>query len=301
MSGLLCTAGRQFAVRLWRRSERFLAVIPRNECLYESPEVPSSAKDALVLACPACGTRDANPPVECYGQYTLHGCPECELTFCDPMRAANSGFYETNAEYEDRWEFQWVARRLDALGLRGAVLDIGCGDGRFLSGLADRFKRTGVDLNHSAIERARLTRGLTDVHTLTIEEFRQRLGLAGKYDVITLFHVLEHVEDPAGLIASIAGCLRPGGLLALSVPNPERLVLRWCREEWDYPPHHLTRWTRHAIHNILRRHGFQIHEQHGEPLRSLRQLHSAWCDLLWEAWRFVAERLGFARKLQAVT
>jgi hypothetical protein len=85
----------------------------------------------------------------------------------------------------------------------------------------------------------------------------------------------------------------------LSVPNPERLTLRWCREEWDYPPHHLTRWTPRAIHNVLRSQGFRIYELHGEPLRTLRQWHSVWCDLLWEAWRIIGERLRFGRTLQA--
>jgi SAM-dependent methyltransferase len=288
-------------VRLPRRLERSTGLIPLNEVRDKSQEILEPAVATPVVECPVCGTRADGPPVEGYGQYTLHGCRKCEFTFCHPMRAADGGCYEANAEYEDRWEFQWVANRLDALALRGAVLDIGCGDGRFLSGLADRFTLTGLDLNPSAIERARLTRGLKDVYTLTIEEMRQRTDLAGTYDVVTLFHVLEHVEDPAGLIASIAACLRPGGLLALSVPNPERLALRWCREEWDYPPHHLTRWTPHALRNVLRDHGFQVHEQHGEPLRTLGQLHSVWCDLLWEARRVVGERLGMGRTLRPDT
>jgi 2-polyprenyl-3-methyl-5-hydroxy-6-metoxy-1,4-benzoquinol methylase len=251
------------------------------------------------VTCPVCETRTYGPPLERYDQYNLSQCPQCELTYCDPMRAAESAFYETNAEYEDRWEFHWVANRLEALALKGAVLDIGCGDGRFLSRVADRFRLTGLDLNPSAVERARVTRGLKDVYTLTIEEMWERTDLSDTYDVITLFHVLEHVEDPAGLIASISACLRPGGLFALSVPNPRRLALHWCREEWDYPPHHLTRWTPQALLNVLRTHGFQILEQHSEPLRTLPQLHSVWCDLLWEAWRVVGERLGMASTLRA--
>jgi hypothetical protein len=106
-------------VRLSRRSERSLGPIGLNEGLKESQEVLDSALDAPVVMCPVCETRAAAPPVERYGEYTLHGCPNCQLTFSDPMLAADSTFYETNAEYQDRWEFHLVTDRLAALGLKG--------------------------------------------------------------------------------------------------------------------------------------------------------------------------------------
>jgi SAM-dependent methyltransferase len=278
------------------RAHRSSTVRTRPDGPPPAPPPPGPAAWAAVR-CPGCQTAAWAPLSQQIGPYALYTCPACALSFSVPMRAADASFYAAIAHYEDRWEFHWVARRLAAQGLGGALLDIGCGDGRFLARLAGRFTVMGLDLNPAAIQRARAMWGLTDVHVLTLEDFALSQP-ARRFEVITAFHVLEHVADPDGLIATMATCLRPGGVLVLAVPNPGRWARRWCREQWDEPPHHLTRWTPGALATLLGRHGFAVRAQQVEPLRRLRQLHSAWCDLLWEGWRQLTPHLGLGWALQ---
>jgi 2-polyprenyl-3-methyl-5-hydroxy-6-metoxy-1,4-benzoquinol methylase len=67
------------------------------------------------------------------------------------------------------------------------------------------------------------------------------LGNAGRFDVIALWHVIEHVPDPPSIIAAAAEALAPGGVLALAAPNPQALQRRIFRARWTHidAPRHL--------------------------------------------------------------
>jgi SAM-dependent methyltransferase len=80
-------------------------------------------------------------------------------------------------------------------------------------------------------------------------------GEAGRYDAVTLFEVVEHLEDPVGYLATTSALLGPGGLIVLSVPNRDRWPMR---EFTDYPPHHMTRWSPRAVIALLHRVGFDV-------------------------------------------
>ena len=115
---------------------------------------------------------------------------------------------------EDRWDFG-LARGL--IGAEDDVVDLGCGEGRFLASLALRRGRTvGVDHHEPAIGDCRAgRRGLA-----SLRASREREDTL--FDVVTSFHTLEHVADPLVTARSAVRCLRPGGRLLLSVPNRER-------------------------------------------------------------------------------
>ncbi len=196
------------------------------------------------------------------------------------MHAADAAFYEASTEYDDKWEFDFVPVRLAELDRHGALLDLGCGDGRFLSRVSEHFAPTGLDFNPEAVRAARAARGLQDVHAVALTEL-DRWAPDRRFEAITAFHVLEHLEDPRAFVAHVARRLIPGGLLAVSVPNPDRWVLWWVREAWDYPPHHLTRWTARSLRSLLEQQGFEVQEVRTEPLRRWSQLRSACRDICW--------------------
>jgi SAM-dependent methyltransferase len=239
-----------------------------------------SAIDApQATACPVCGTLIPRRTAARM-RYDLPRCPACGLTFSHPMRAADAAFYEASTEYDEKWEFEFVSERLARQGRRGALLDLGCGDGRFLSRVTGRFAPTGLDFNPEAVRAARAARGLRDVHAVALQEL-DRWAPDRRFEVITAFHVLEHVEDPRAFLAQAARRLLPGGLLAVSVPNPDRWALGWIREAWDYPPHHLTRWTVSALRRLLEQQGLAVEEIRSEPLQRWAQLRSASRDICW--------------------
>lgn len=130
-----------------------------------------------------------------------------------------------------------LARAGLASGAR--VLDAGAGTGRLVAELLRRgYDAAGIEPSQRSAAAA-ASAGLP-VERRAIEEHTDS-GL----DAVVLWHVLEHLDDPAGGLARAAGWLRPGGLLLAAVPNAASWQARIGREgwmHWDVPRHrvHLT-------------------------------------------------------------
>ena len=142
----------------------------------------------------------------------------------------------------------------------GALLDIGCGNGRFLM-LAQEmgWNAEGIDFDSKAVETA-LERGLV-VRQGGIEILSKEQE---KYDVITLSHVIEHVPDPLNLLRSIYRLLKPGGSLWLETPNLASLGHQRFRENWRDldPPRHLILFTPDSLRLALEQAGFKVIKQY---------------------------------------
>jgi SAM-dependent methyltransferase len=101
------------------------------------------------------------------------------------------------------------------LGATGSLLDVGCGTGDFMAAMRDRgWTVLGVDPIAESGEIAR-SRGL-DVRTAMLAD----AGVAqGEWDVVSAFHVLEHVPDAAAFLRELAAWARPGGHVLVESPN----------------------------------------------------------------------------------
>jgi 2-polyprenyl-3-methyl-5-hydroxy-6-metoxy-1,4-benzoquinol methylase len=138
----------------------------------------------------------------------------------------------------------------------GELLDIGCGTGNFLAAARDAgYRVTGIELDRNAARFARERLDLEKVFPLTISEFAEQHP-EDKFDVVTLFEVLEHQAAPIEFLQKVRACVRPGGVIALSVPNRER----WLTgpDVLDYPPNHFLRWNAAAFKKFLSVQGFEV-------------------------------------------
>lgn len=98
------------------------------------------------------------------------------------------------------------------------VLDIGCGSGLFLSLLKREGARvTGIELSDSRAQYAR-TKHALDVFKHPIESDFWQKGYAGRFDAVTLWDVIEHVNYPFQTLQSAVHVLKPGGLLLIDTP-----------------------------------------------------------------------------------
>jgi 2-polyprenyl-6-hydroxyphenyl methylase/3-demethylubiquinone-9 3-methyltransferase len=108
-------------------------------------------------------------------------------------------------------------------GLAGRrVLDVGCGGGLLAEGMARRGARvTGIDLAPEALAVARLHALESGVEVDYRLETAESLAGArpAAYDLVTCLEMLEHVPDPAGIVASLARLVRPGGHVICSTIN----------------------------------------------------------------------------------
>lgn len=143
---------------------------------------------------------------------------------------------------------------IKAAGIRGEILDIGCGRGEWLELLKDEgLEARGVELNAVLVKRAR-GRGLEVVEADALHYLR---GLQDQsLNVVTGFHLIEHLsfETLIELLDEIARALKPGGLVIFETPNPKNLVVGACNFYSD--PTHLRPLFPETIQFIMSRSGF---------------------------------------------
>ncbi len=251
-----------------------------------------SAVDALELVnvCAVCRGGDIEQvDAEC----NLCRCRECDFVFDNPRPGERAivSFYSRPGQY-DSWldnangrDALWRRRVKKLLPHRvpGNLLDIGTGIGQFLAHARPYFSSVdGTEVSESAMRIARERYGL-DIHRGQVED----LNLAeGSYDNITLFHVLEHVPDPARLVSRCHELLRPGGILAVAVPNDVLAWSSWVKRagrSLGLPPFrkfsrvlgiakagtsreiHLSHFTPEVLHRLIIHGGFSIVEQGLDP------------------------------------
>ncbi|MGH8272451.1 MAG: bifunctional 2-polyprenyl-6-hydroxyphenol methylase/3-demethylubiquinol 3-O-methyltransferase UbiG [Gammaproteobacteria bacterium] len=138
------------------------------------------------------------------------------------------------------------------VSLAGAtVADVGCGGGILAEALAaDGAAVTGIDLAAPLLEVARLhglESGLrVDYREIAVEELA--VEEAGRYDVVTCMELLEHVPEPASIIAACAALLKPGGVALFSTLNrtPKAYALAIVAAEY------LTRLVPRGTHDYAR-------------------------------------------------
>lgn len=138
-----------------------------------------------------------------------------------------------------------VLRR--ALGARSSarILDVGCGPGGMLDLLTEFGEVEGLESSPECLELARERFG--DRVVLHQGALPGGMPPGERYDLITALDVIEHLDDPVGALVEMRDALRPGGVIACTVPAFELL---WS--EHDDINHHKRRYTRSLLLRQLR-------------------------------------------------
>ncbi len=176
----------------------------------------------------------------------------------EKFQALASRWWDAGGEFKTLHEINplrvaYIERQVGALTGK-TLLDIGCGGGLLAEAIARRGARvTAIDAGEAALEVARLhlhESGLDiDYRLATAEEFAA--GHADRYDVVTCLELLEHVPDPASVIAAAARLLKPGGRLILSTINRKPKAFALAIVGAEYLLRLLPRGT-HDYRNFIR-------------------------------------------------
>jgi SAM-dependent methyltransferase len=209
----------------------------------------------LTIACAACG---AHGPVhdgtavdyitgEAFGVYR---CPSCDVAFTSPRPTSMDAYYPAGYR-RYAWPVVELLRRLYAVRVRrwtrgrapGRVLEVGCGAGWMLQALAQRGWRV-VGLERT-VEQASFATGVLKVPVVVggLEALRDEAG----FDLIFMFHVLEHLPDPRETLRTLARKLARKGRLIVEVPSADDALLKLyeCKpfSEFTYWSCHLFLFT----------------------------------------------------------
>jgi SAM-dependent methyltransferase len=146
----------------------------------------------------------------------------------------------------------------------GRILDVGCGTGEFLYTMKKSgWEVTGIEPDQVTRKSANRKYGL-EIHP--VEDFFDFPD--DHFDVITLWHVLEHVDDLNRYMAKLRSMLRPGGLLVLALPNYTSYDAGFYGLDWagyDVPRHHY-HFSPESVKKVLHNHHFELTTMKRMPL-----------------------------------
>ncbi|MCL5773831.1 MAG: class I SAM-dependent methyltransferase [Firmicutes bacterium] len=157
--------------------------------------------------------------------YNIVKCGGCSMVFVDPLpdkefleSLYQKKYYDFSESQKKGRALQWMSRIgiLDKFSKPGKLLDVGCGTGDFLKSA----QHAGWDVQGTEFSGYSSREAGSAVN---IPVFHGELEDANfpeaSFDVITLWHVLEHIPDPAGLLQECRRILKDGGIMLVEVPN----------------------------------------------------------------------------------
>ncbi|MBT3532104.1 MAG: class I SAM-dependent methyltransferase [Gammaproteobacteria bacterium] len=202
-------------------------------------------------------------------QRSLHCCTKCGLTQTYPIPSASemSQIYNDNYYTSTKVKFNPVIEAWSRLAGRNRarkllarnrdkssvlnVLDFGCGRGVLLDGFrAEGHSVLGIERSDSMFD------SLPDVSSMSLQEL---ITTGRQFDIIVIWHVLEHLDDPEKTIAEIHQLLTDNGKLYIEVPNFGSIQVQLFGSHWFHLdiPRHLAHFTPASLSKLMERNGFK--------------------------------------------
>lgn len=234
----------------------------------------------LLKSCPVCGSELFDPFIS-GKDYFLTGekfeivkCRGCGFRFTNPRPKADElGKYYESTEYISHSDsrkglfasiYQLVRKytlgrklaMIKKFHTQGEILDIGCATGQFLSYMSEHgWKTTGIEPDEKTRDRA-----ISEYELQVFPEEKLNSFSESSFDVITMWHVLEHVSDLSGRMEQLKNLLKPQGTIIIAVPNCDAHDAKKYGKFWaGYDlPRHLYHFTKSDIKILSERYGFTI-------------------------------------------
>ena len=236
------------------------------------------------MGCAVCGCEDLRKlvlfsvPSRYDGRkYPLYRCARCGLVRPVPLPYTEKTKYDVydeegitkcydpvkrtidfgSKEYSDYFKnFRQYGEYIRKLKISGRHLDVGCGSGHLMRLSRDLgLSPEGVELN-AGIMRAMREAGFV-VHDA---EICDPYYPDASYDLVTLNHVMEHIDDLGEFVRCLSRIVRPGGYVIMAVPYISGLIPRVLRTHWygHGSGQHLNFYSVRSLTLLLKRHGFEV-------------------------------------------
>lgn len=243
---------------------------PCPNCASSKSEIQYETAAHFVVRCKQCGLVFHGNPVEAKSLYDEYH----ETTLLEFIE------YSEGSDSPDVRELYSINQQrvkwLQKFRLEGTLLDIGCGRGYFLKSASDAgFSVFGIDVAQNAIDYVQKQFSLKGV----VKSIDELLQAGEKYDVITLWHVLEHFYNPFDELSKIHNLLKDGGVCFIEVPNLNSLKFRLSKSKWhggNHPKYHRTFFSSKTLQQALTKSGFQKVQRQKISYKTPEQSFSYW-------------------------
>ncbi|OGV64555.1 MAG: hypothetical protein A2283_10475 [Lentisphaerae bacterium RIFOXYA12_FULL_48_11] len=189
-----------------------------------------------LVKCFSCGTKSMFPPEVEESYYITDYWTKENIE-----RRTGGQYAQALARYMFAEEFISARKNLN-------VLDVGAGLGFFAKVLNDKY--TGI-FSYDAVEINPAAVGYLLTHIDSGHVLSDLPGGEVKYDMILLFHILEHIAEPAGFLAKVSDLLKPDGCLLVELPNED-----WRYKKFNQP--HVVYYNTKTLSMLLDRHGYAV-------------------------------------------
>jgi SAM-dependent methyltransferase len=220
-------------------------------------------------------------------RFTYNRCTACGTVFMVDVPADLAPYYRGDyhgfrPDGEPEWTHNQTLLNVEAFRVAmlrrhvqpGTLVDVGAGPGAFAAAATDGgFEVTAIEMDERCCEYLRSGLGVRAIHS---QDPIAQLRTLPPTRVISLWHSLEHLRDPAGMLAVAAERLEPGGVLALGVPNPGSLQFRLLGTRWAHldAPRHLSLMPEQALVSHLRALGLRpLEATTADPFGRVCSLH----------------------------
>ena len=200
--------------------------------------------------CTSCGFVMTNPRPE---DSALHSYYESDAYISHSNKSLSliDKIYKVSRNHTLKWKHNLIQKH--SIQAPESILDFGCGTGGFL----EVCKKAGMNI--AGVEPSPTARH--KAIALTDSEIATDLGqLSDRYDVITLWHVLEHISDLHNTLDKLKGFLRETGTVFIAVPNFQCWDAAHYKQNWAAydVPRHLWHFSRKTMEIILTSHNLKI-------------------------------------------
>jgi 2-polyprenyl-3-methyl-5-hydroxy-6-metoxy-1,4-benzoquinol methylase len=248
------------------------------------PETTAQPPHFETVACYQCGSRDTTPFIEAQddltgkpGTFHFVTCSRCGLRFQNPrIDIAHIGAYYDDEYIAHRRKSDWgvltgffnwvmdrhdrqkdaIVRRYVKLRADSEVLDVGCAVGTFLQKMRTRYgaRLAGVDFKDLSAHPA-----LADVEFHCGLFYEQSLA-TNRFDLVTMWHFLEHDYDPVRTLQTARRVMKPSGRLVIEVPRLDSMTFRLYGNRWPglQAPQHTVLYDRHTLLRMIDRAGLEV-------------------------------------------
>lgn len=243
-----------------------------------------SFQDQQNITCPVCANNSLNEVLNCADfsltqeRFDIIECPGCTLRVTFPIPPAdkiapyyNFTEYISHTDINEGWmnklyhkvrkrtltqKTNWIQSLFT--GYKGNLLEIGAGTGAFANAMNMKgWKVTALEPDELTRNRAK------DNYNLELLPIEALYNLPEKsFDVITLWHVLEHVHDLNGYFNAVHKLLKPNGRLIIAVPNYTSFDAQYYKSFWAAydVPRHLYHFSPKSIDFLSNKYRFKVVE-----------------------------------------